>query len=659
MKFNFKKIYIPYFILGFFGFLMLFMGIANHYFFRSFVFDYGNYNFAFWDYSHFRISSMPTYPGNFLQDHYSFLLFYFVPIYWLLNWLTGSYTLIIIQNLLIIIAAWYSYKIILLKSRNTYLSIGVLLLYFFLLGRYSTFACDTNLAVMSACFIPIFIYYFELRKYVIASIIFILSLLSRENIPIWFIFIFIVLIINHRKDKKAVVLSVTGIVISILYFLLLFKVLIPGIENDEKQFTLFNYAALGPNPGDAFEYIIMNPWETVKLFFINHLDNPKYDGIKTEFYLVYMISGGFILLFRPKYIIWFIPVVAQKVLNDAPIRWGILTYYSIEIVTLLPLSVFMTLASIRSVKLQKTLTITVCLASLITTIYKMDRVHRVVPDSFRPEKEKVYSSEFYQSDYNLKETHKLLKKIPKTAKVSASEDFFPHLAQRFNIYFFPEVNDAEYIVFSVFDDYFRKSHMENEKIRNSYLNSPDWEIIAEEFPVFLLKKKQIPSTEIHYLERSFFDSDTLFCDFENIDFVNQIVLFDSGSKADVTKKLANEQVKSASHSLLLTGEQKYGDAIEFNDIDEIRYIISSVWAKGDTKNANIAVNLGNGNQYVSTQVVEENEDGWKKIQIEFWVPIKRQKKFYMHLYNGNKDSIFFDDFKIIHKKVVNQNRKQY
>ena len=165
MKIRIKKTQIPYLILLLFGTLIFFMGFMNHYFFRSFVFDYGNYNFAFWDYSHFRISSIPTYPGNFLQDHYSFLLIYFVPIYWLLNWLTGTYTLIIIQNALILIAAWYTYKLIKLKTENFWLGIGVLVYYFVLLGRYSTFTGDVNLAVMSACFIPVFLYYFELKKF--------------------------------------------------------------------------------------------------------------------------------------------------------------------------------------------------------------------------------------------------------------------------------------------------------------------------------------------------------------------------------------------------------------------------------------------------------------------------------------------------------------
>lgn len=502
MKSLFKKERVPYFIITFFGLLLFVMGIANHYLFRTFTWDYANYNFAFWDYSHFRLSRVPTWPGNinFLQDHFSLTLMYFIPFYWLLNWLTGTYTLIIIQWGLVLVAAWYSYKIIQLKTNNFWLQTGVLAYYFLLLGRYTSFSADVNLAIISACFIPVFIYYFEIKRYWIALIILILSLFSRENIPIWFIFIFVVLAIQHRKEKKAVLYSIAGILISVIYFVLLFRVFIPSLETDESKFTLFNYLALGETPGEALSFVLRNPIETVKLFFINHSGDPAYDGVKAEFYLVYIISGGFVLFLRPQYIIWFIPIVAQKVLNDSFIRWGIATYYSIEVVTLLPLSVFMTLSSLKSKKIQKTLTILLCFATLGITIHKLDRVNNIVPWILNPSKVKIYDKDFFKAPFDIKKVNRILKSIPADAKVSASNVISPHLAQRQFIHFFPAVYDADYIVFSVFDDYYLMSAEENEKHRKQYLNSPEWEIIAKEHPVYLLKKK-IHSDSVHQIQK--------------------------------------------------------------------------------------------------------------------------------------------------------------
>lgn len=491
MKNLFKKAYVPYFIITFFGLVLLIMGITNHYLFKTVTWDYANYNFAFWDYSHFRISRVPTWPGNinFLQDHFSLTLMYFIPLYWLFNWLTGTYSLIIIQWSFVLIAAWYSFKIVRLKTNNFWLQIGVLTYYFLLLGRYTAFTGDVNLAIISACFIPIFIFYFEIKKYWIALIIFILSLFSRENIPIWFIFIFIVLAIQHRKEKRAVLYSMAGIFISVVYFVLLFKIFIPTLETDEKQFSLFNYLALGENPGEALTFVLKNPIETLKLFFINHSGDPAYDGVKAEFYFVYIISGGFVLFIRPQYFIWFIPIVAQKVLNDSFIRWGIASYYSVEVVTLLPLSVFLTLSSLKTKSIQNTFTILVCVATLSITIHKLNRVNNKVPWTLIPSKVKIYDKNFFKAPFNIKKVNRLLKSIPPDEKVSASNVIAPHLAQRQFIYFFPAVQDAEYLVFSIFDDYYLMSAEENEKYRKQYLNSPDWEIIAKEYPVFLLKKR--------------------------------------------------------------------------------------------------------------------------------------------------------------------------
>ena len=648
MKMRLTKKNIPYFIMVIFGLLLFFMGVANHYYFRTVTFDYGNYNFAFWDYSHFRISPMPTYPGNFLQDHFSFTLMYFIPIYWLINWITGTYTLILIQYSLIMVAAWFTYKLIKLKTDNIWLGAGVLVYYFVLLGRFTTFSCDVNLAVISSCFIPVFLYAFEKKKYVISFIILVLALLSRENIPIWFIFIFIVLIIQHRKDKKAVFLSIIGIVISVVYFVLLFKIFIPAIETEEKQFTLFNYSALGANPGEALMFVISNPIETVKLFFVNHLNDPAYDRVKAEFYIVYLVSGGILLLLRPQYLIWFIPIVAQKVLNDSYIRWGISTYYSIEVVTLLPLSVFLALASLKTKKVQKWLVIATCIATLYMTIHKLDRVNVVIPWTLNPSKEKIYYKGFFQSQMDIKKVNQILKLIPPNAKVSASDHLFSHLAQRQSIYLFPTVKDAEYIIFSVFDNYFMLSHEENEKSRNQYLFDPDWEIVAQEYPVFLLqskKSKSINSGKVYPKPEHL--TDTIFCDYENIDFVNFQVLFNNNTKAESTALISDEVAFSGKNSVKLKAENPYSNSFVFNDINRINYFQISVWSYGADKKSHIVATSGNEFYMVSNDSVSDSL-GWKKLSLSFWLPQNlNTETFKIYLWNSGPDSIYFDDLQII------------
>ena len=142
------------------------------------------------------------------------------------------------------------------------------------------------------------------------------------------------------------------------------------------------------------------------------------------------------------------------------------------------------------------MTILLCVATFGVTIHKLDRVNNKIPWTLTPSKVKIYDKNFFKAPFNIKKVNRLLESIPADAKVSASNVIAPHLAQRQFIYFFPAVHDAEYIVFSVFDDYYLMSAEENEKYRKQYLNSPEWEIIAKEYPVFLLKKRTTSNSNL-------------------------------------------------------------------------------------------------------------------------------------------------------------------
>jgi len=648
MKIEISKKQIPYIILILFGILIFFMGILNHYLFKTVAHDYGNYNFAFWDYSHFRISDIPTFRGNFLQDHFSFTLMYFIPVFWLLNWLTGTYTLILIQCSLIILAAWYSYKIIKLQSDNIWLGTGVLIYYFTLLGRYTSFSADVNLAVMSSCFIPVFIYYFQTKKYIISFVILILSLLSRENIPLWFIFIFIVLIIERRHEKKAIILSLAGMVISLVYFILLFKIIIPSVESEETGYALFNYSALGKSPGEALLFIVKNPFESMKLFFINHLDDPAYDYVKAEFYLIYLISGGFVLLLRPQFIIWFIPIVAQKVLNDSYIRWGIASYYSIEVVALLPLSVFTVLSRISNVKLAKGLAVIVCLATISATLIKLQKANNQVPWTLNPSKVNVCHKSFYKAPFKINEVNKLLKQIPANAKISASNIILPHLAQRQNIYFFPEIKDAEYIIFSVTDNNYIFSHQYNEDSRNRIIEDPKWEIAGIEYPVFLFKYNESPANSKSGFERLFQKSDTLFCDYENTDTLKEHLIFSNGTYAENNKRITDSISHSPDKSLVLNSDNPFSSSVKISDSDDIWHLQISVWCHRSEKMANVVASRGE-NFYLSSNEIKETDClGWGKITLDFWMPyMKESGDLQIYLWNNSQQAVYFDDLKIV------------
>jgi uncharacterized membrane protein len=480
-------------VLFFFFSLYLITGITNHYLFRSYACDYGVYNYAFWDYAHFHINPCPIFDlkdskVNFLQDHFSLTLFFLIPFYWLLNWLTGTYTLIILQTTLIVFSGWILSKYIALKSNNLWVGLGAMLYYFLMQARYASFASDCNLAIFSNCLIPFFLYYFEKKKYLVSVIIFLIALVSREDMPLVFIFILLTLLIIHWKEKQRIILCSLLIIFSVAYFIVLFSVIIPSLEEPGKHYSLFTYSTLGQTPWQALKFIFTQPVKIFNLLFHSPLNDTQFDNVKIEFYITYLISGGFILIFKPQYIIWFIPIIAQKMFDDVPVRWSIYGYYAIPVATMLPISAFLIIGSIKKTYFKYATTVLFCLLAWFATDRSFDREQRALLWTW-PLKENIFDASFFDSKLNINKVYKSLESIPANAKVSASNFYVPHLSQRRSIYVFPDVRDSEYIVVhQLWDNFMSPEKLYLSSVQD-YLHNPNWVVVTNDFPFLLLKKK--------------------------------------------------------------------------------------------------------------------------------------------------------------------------
>jgi uncharacterized membrane protein len=481
----------PWVIISVFALIYFLIVVCNHYFFRTFSFDYAAYNFAFYDYAHFRNSENGIYfipTMTFLQDHVSFTLMIFTPLYWLFGWITGTYTLLLIQTVFILCGGLAVYRLILLKTRSNLLSVLALLQYFFIIGRWTSFWSDCNLAIIASSMIPVFIYFFETKKLIPTLLSFLFILTSREDMALWTAFIGLFLLIYHYKDTMLRNLSAGVIILSVIYFILVFSIIIPAIETPEKKFSLFNYSALGKGPSEALRFMISHPLETIRLFFINQSGKPVFNDIKPEFYIYYLSFGGFLLFFNPKYLLIYIPILAKKMLNDEPIRWSIETYYSIEFVSMLPVTTFLIISEFKNKHLRNSLTGIVCATTLLFTIYAMDSPNRRLR-WFDDRKYAFYKSTMYKADIDVNKVYGYLKLIPPDAKVSASGTIAPHLAFREKIYYFPRVDDAAYIVVFQNRDIYPLTRDQFNARLDSFKNSSDWKTIVNDSPILILKRK--------------------------------------------------------------------------------------------------------------------------------------------------------------------------
>jgi uncharacterized membrane protein len=405
----------------------------------------------------------------------------------LLTWLTGTYTLSIIQTLIILTGGLALYKLIELKTSSKLLSWLALLQYFTLYGRWASFCTACNLAIIASSSIPVFLYYFEKKKFLASFFVLLFILTAREDMAIWTAFIGIFLVLTHFKEIDYRRSAAIVIVASVVYFLLVFKIVIPLLESPYKKYNLFNYSSMGATPFEAIVFLFKHPIESFKLLYQNQSGISSYDNSKTEFYFMYFISGGFLLFYRPKYLLLIVPLVLKKMFNDMPVRWSIESYYSIEFVSMLPIAVFLIISGIKNKWIRAVVVIIVCINSAGITIYKLYEEGR--PLNYDNTNFAFYRKSMYQSPYPVARIYKYLDLIPADASVSSSGTINPHLSFRPKNYYFPHIYDATYIaVINGKDIWPMNERKFNEEI-NKYVHSPEWEKVVYDSYLIILRKK--------------------------------------------------------------------------------------------------------------------------------------------------------------------------
>ena len=470
-----------------FGILYSCISFVNHNNFRTFGWDLGINNNAIFDYAHFRWNDcmimQPSFT-NVLSDHFSLYPILVSPFYWIF----GTWTMLVFQILAILFGGLGIYKYVRRLSENETLSRIALLHFFTIWGVFSALSFDYHDNVVATMFVPWFLYYFEQQKWKWSLLFFALILIAKENMALWaaFIGLGLIWISAFEKNRKKLLMSFLFAFLAITYFILVIKVIIPSLATPGRDYLHNSFNALGSNFGEVVLNIIKHPLKALELLFVNHSGDPGFDGIKAETYFALLLAGGLALFIAPEYLIMIIPIVAQKVFNDIPMRWGISAHYSIEFAPILVIALY---TVIYKIKKRQIPIATISLAiSLISCISFLDQR---TSEYYNRENSQFYKKSHWVRDFDVAEAHRILAKIPADAKVSAQSSLCPHLAFREYIYHYPFLGDANYIAlipaetnkYPLNDDTYQKAI-------NDFLASGEWEIAEKNESIIILKKSK-------------------------------------------------------------------------------------------------------------------------------------------------------------------------
>lgn len=456
--------------------------------FRTSAFDLGIFNHAMYDYAHLRFNEASVMLdfveiNNLLADHFSILQIFFSPLFYLF----GTYTLLIVQIAFVIYGSFGIKRYTSLFSEDPIIPILAQLHFFVSFGVIAALGFDYHDSVVAASFVPHLLYYAEVKDWKSVIIFSALILLCRVELAIWLMFISIALFFANRKSSVGRITFGGIALFAFAYFVIVIKVIIPQISTD--GYTQFNFSILGEDIGEAFLFAVTHPFETISYLFRDQHNGPIQNFlVKRDFYIAFLVSGGFLLIFRPLFLFILFPVIAQRMLNDSTLKWGIGGHYSIESVTILSVAVFHFISGIKKKYFRRALAFLLIISSALGTKYFWD--HRY-PDWYDTSTENFLSARHYQREFDVKKLHKALKIIPDDAVVSAMNNLVPHLTSRRKIYLFPYIDDAEYLVLNEKSNNYPMVWEDFVALIENLKTDPVWEVIYDENSTYIYKKREL------------------------------------------------------------------------------------------------------------------------------------------------------------------------
>lgn len=457
------------------------ISLVNHYCYRTYSLDLGVYTNAMYDYAHFQWNDSQAFKPvseNLMADHFD----WYLPIFSPLSYLFGTYTLLIVQIVAILFGAVGIYRLLQLwyGDKPVYAKIG--LIYFLsFFGIFSAVAFDYHSSVVAAMLVPWIFLKLEQRKIRTVFILFFLVVIAKENMALWMMFVALGLLWKYWGDNLLRKVCFGLSLFALIYFIAVITWWMPSFSNSG-TYSNFKYSLLGSTAGEAFQFILTHPLEAFKMLFVNTNGNELYDFVKMELW-VFIVLNGFLLFRKPYYLLMILPIVGQKMYNDNPTMWGVTHHYSIEFAPIFTAGIFDVIKQFKRFKLQRIFAYAMLVIGMGTGIHVMDHTIAYAEKA----RIRIYKEAHYNREFPIEEANRVLAMIPNQAVVSAQAAFVPHLALRDNIFTFPEIKHAEYILFSPLENPFPMEPTTFVKVTDSLRRDSTWESVYASDALVLLK----------------------------------------------------------------------------------------------------------------------------------------------------------------------------
>ena len=374
--------------------------------------------------------------------HNDIILALLAPFYFIFS---GPQTLLVIQVIIIALGAIPIYLLSKLILKSKYL--GIIFAFTYLmyppLQRANNF--DFHAVMLATSFLLFMFYFFWSKKYWASLLFFLLSIISKEQIPLTTgFFSFLMMIFAYREhDRKKLFFSSLIFLISVVWFTISIWVIAPYFRGGQ-HFALYRYKSIGDGPVEIIENIVTKPALYINLIF--NSENSKY-------LFLLLLPLAFFSLFSPIYLIMAAPEFLINFLSSHSQMRGIDNHYAAVIIPFVFISAIFGVKEIMKRKILDGRKISILLIAFILVMsydkgllpYSKDSSLRMFL-TYRSEIDSVKIWENKLKNENI--------------SVSISGSLGPHFSQRIKIYrFSASYKYADYVLIlknDIYNDWLNK-----------------------------------------------------------------------------------------------------------------------------------------------------------------------------------------------------------
>ncbi len=361
--------------------------------------------------------------------HNDIVLAFLAPFYLIYS---GAQTLVVIQTIVIALGAIPIYLLskMILKSKPLGLTFSFAYLMYAPLQRAGNF--DFHAVMLAVTFLLFMFYYFIRKKYWISLAFFVLSIFSKEQIPLTTgVFAFFMAISAYKNnDKRKLFFSGVILFASILWFALSIWLIIPYFRGGQ-HFALSRYKTLGIGPTEIIKNFLIKPGTYFSFIF---------NSVNSNYLFLLLFPLAFVSLFSPIYLLMALPEFMINFLSSHSQMRGIDNHYAAIIIPFIFISAIFGVNEILKRKIldSKKIILIIVVFTLIMSYYK-----GLLPYS-KDSSLKLFLTHRSEMD-SVKEWENKLR--DENISVSVSESLGAHFSQRIKMYRFSETyRYADYVL---------------------------------------------------------------------------------------------------------------------------------------------------------------------------------------------------------------------